>query len=180
MTTQLDKSLILMAIILICFWGCKNEVSLELIQQSDLSEKFTVGSPKNWHVEKENSERHSTIIASDTSQTIKETILVHLTWNDWEIFLNDHFESSMDSINKNGGFQTSNQKFYTLNSFDIYEYSAKGIDSLNNLNLRTRNFFLRKDGLDGSLNLNISAHNREFDRQDSLLINRILGSIKGK
>ncbi len=173
----MEKIKILLIGISICFLSCNKEGTIVLEERTDLNKKFTVGIPKNWHLEKESSESFSTIMASDTTKAIKETLLIHLTWNDWEIFLNDHFERSMDSINKIGGFKTSNQKFYSLNDFDIYEYSARGMDTLNNLNLSTRNFFLKKDALDGSLNLNISAHNRDFDGQDSLLIRRILGSI---
>ena len=55
-----------------------------------------------------------------------------------------------------------------------------GTDSLNNLGVKAKIYYFKKKGQKGSLNLNIRVNNRDFDQKDSLLIDKIIGTIKRK
>ena len=176
----MKKIILITFVILLTNQSCLKNEKIDLVQQTDLKGKFEIGIPKNWNIEKEMSEKTSFLIASDTTKTIESTMIIDLTWNDWEIYLNQHLRRSLDSINELAGFKTSKQKFYSKGEFDIYEYEAEGIDSLNNVGVKVRNFFLKKNRMKGSLNLNIRINNRNFGKQDSLLIERIMRTIKRK
>lgn len=160
--------------------SCQKNEQANLVQQTDLKEIFEIGIPEHWNIEKQESENSSFLIASDTTKTVDETLVVDLTWNDWEIYLNEHLKRSLDSISNLSGFKTSNQKFYTRGEFDIYEYELTGTDSLNNLGVKAKNYYFKKNGQKGSLNLNVRVNNRDFDQKDSLLIDKIIGTIKRK
>lgn len=176
----LRKTLHIVFIGLTFLTSCQENEQTNLVQQTDLKGIFEIGIPEDWHIEKQESENSSFLIASDTAKGIDETIVVDLTWNDWEIYLNKHFRSSLDSISNISGFKTSNQKFYSRGEFDIYEYEVTGTDSLNNLGVKAKNYYFKKKGQKGSLNLNIRVNNRDFDQKDSLLIDKIIGTIKRK
>ena len=150
--------------------SCQKNEPLKLVQQTDLKGVFEIGIPENWHIEKQDSENSSFLIASDTTKSIEQTLVVDLTWNDWEIYLNEHLKRSLDSISNLAGFKTSKQKFYSRGEFDIYEYQLVGTDSLNNLGVKAKNYYLKKNGKKGSLNLNIRVNNRDFSQKDSILI----------
>lgn len=158
--------------------SCQKSEQLILVQQTDFKGIFEIGIPEEWHIEKQESENSSFLIASDTTKPVDKILVVDLTWNSWEIYLNEHFKRSLDSLSNIAGFKASNQKFYSREGFDIYEYLAIGTDSLNNLGMKSKNYYFKKDGLKGSLNLNIRVNNRDFSPKDSLLIDRIIGTIK--
>ena len=162
------------------FTSCQKNKQLNLVQQTDLKGIFELGIPENWHIEKQDSENSSFLIASDITKTVDKTLVVDLTWNDWEIYLNEHFKRSLDSISNLSGFKTSNQKFYSRGEFDIYEYELVGTDSLNNLGVKSKNYYFKKSGQKGSLNLNVRVNDRDFNQKDSLLIDRIIETIKRK
>ena len=174
------KTLYIALIGLTIFTSCQKNEQLNLVQQTDLKGIFEIGIPENWHIEKQESENSSFLIASDTTKTVDKTLVVDLTWNDWEIYLNEHFRRSLDSISNLSGFKTSNQNFYSRGEFDIYEYHLTGTDSLNNLGVKAKNYYFKKNGLKGSLNLNVRVNNRDFDQSDSILIDKIIGTIKRK
>ena len=176
----LRKTLCILLICLTFFMNCQESKNVELVQQTDLKGIFEIGIPDSWHIEKQESENSSFIIASDTTISVEQALVVDLTWNDWEIYLNEHLKRSLDSINEIAGFATQDQKFYSLGEFDIYEYQTIGIDSLNNLDIKAKNYFLKKNGKQGSLNLNVQVNNRDFTRNDSIIIDRIIESIKRK
>lgn len=160
--------------------SCQKNEQLNLVQQTDLKGIFELGIPENWHVEKKEYENSSFLIASDTTKMIDQSLVVDLTWNDWEIYLNEDFKRSLDSLSKLSGFKVSNQNFYARGGFDIYEYKLVGTDSLNNLGIIAKNYYFKKNGKKGSLNLNVRVNNRKFTQNDSVLIDRIIGTIKRK
>jgi hypothetical protein len=160
--------------------SCQNNEQLKLVQQTDLKGIYEIGIPEDWHIEKQVFENSSFLIASDTTKTVEQTLVVDLTWNDWEIYLNEHLKRSLDSISNLSGFKTSNQKFYSRAEFDIYEYELVGTDSLNNLGVKAKNYYFKKDGKKGSLNLNIRVNKRDFNQKDSILIEKIIKTIKRK
>lgn len=174
------KTLYIVLIGLIIFTSCQKNEQLNLVQQTDLKGIFEIGIPQNWHIEKQESENTSFLIASDTTKTVDKTVVIDLTWNDWEVYLNVHFKRSLDSISNLFGFNTSNQTFYSRGKFDIYEYHLTATDSLNNLGVKAKNYYFKKNGLKGTLNLNVRVNNRDFDQNDSLLIDKIIGTIKRK
>ena len=160
------------------FQSCQNEQQVKLVSQIDLKNKFEIGIPENWHIEKDSTNGTSSLIAADTTQDIQKALVVDMTWNNWEIYLNEHFKRSLDSINELAGFKTKNQKFYSKGEFEIYEYEINGFDSMNNLGVNSRNFYLKKAGKKGSLNLNARVNNRELNKNDLLLIDKIIETIK--
>lgn len=141
---------------------------------------FEIGIPGSWHVEKVLEDSSSRIIASDTAMSIEKTLVIQLNWSIGEVFLNDHFRRSMDSLNELAGFRAAQQRFFTLDEFDVYAYEATGYDSLNSLDVMVINYHLKNEIRDGSLNFFARVNNRDFELNEKVLIEGMLETIRLK
>lgn len=161
--------------------SCKfDNPEILLIPESDSNEKFEIGIPEKWHIEKKTDEGASIIIFSDTSKIIDSVVVFNIAWNDWEVFLNDHLERSLDSLNNIAGIKSSNKLFSEINEFDSYQFEVNQFDTLNQLDFHVRNYFLKVKGQKDCLTLNIRTYKEQFTKDEAKLIERILKTIKKK
>lgn len=147
---------------------------------SDKMNKFQIDVPENWSVETFHDEYTSSVFFSDTTKTLEEVVVYDIVWDSTEIYLNEHFKRSMDSIVLEKGQQISNQYFDTLNGLETYRFDAIEIDTLNKIELIKSHNYIKDNDKEGHLIFTYSRVKKELSKTDSILTEKIMKSIKRK
>lgn len=167
-----------LTVMLIIYCGCTQQsTKVFLNEHSDLSNKFKVGIPQGWHIEKTKTETSSTIIFSDTAESVHNAIIYEFTWDTLTIYLNNHFRISMDSICYLYDQKPSNQEFRKTNGFQYYHFDVKGNDSLNGHHFTTTYRYIKSQNIKGHLRFSIRRNKQSLTSNDSILFNQIWDSI---
>ena len=168
-----------LTVMLIIYCGCTQQsTKVFLNEHSDLSNKFKVGIPHDWHIEKIKTEMSSTIFFSDTTKSVNDVIIYELTWDSLTIYLINHFRISMDSICKLYDQKPSNQELKQVKDFQYYHFDVEGIDTINNLHFTTTYRYIKSPSIKGHVKFSIRKHKSSLTRNDSILFNQIWNSIK--
>tara|TARA_R110000850_G_scaffold203228_1_gene329549 strand:- start:171298 stop:171843 length:546 start_codon:yes stop_codon:yes gene_type:complete len=159
--------------------SCEQKKSeLTFKSYSDKMNKFQIDIPENWGVEKYHNEYSSSIFFTDTTKTLEEFVVFDIVWDSTEIYLNEHFKRSMDSIVLEKGQQISNQYFDSLHGFKTYRFDAIELDTLNKIELIKSHNYIKDNDKEGHLIFTYSRVKKELSKTDSILTEKIMKSIQ--
>ena len=164
------------------FFSCeqkKTDLSLETF--SDQLNKFQIDIPDNWQVEKSQIESLSIINFADTTKMLENVVVYQIYWEPTKIYMNAHFERSMDSIVLENNQEILNQSFDSVNDFKIYRFDAiEEYDSLNKVRLIHSHNYLKNYEKKGHLVFIYSRVKEKMSKNDSIITKRIMNTIRLK
>jgi hypothetical protein len=142
--------------------------------------KFKIGIPENWNVEKFQNKNSSTIFFADTTKALENVIVYDIVWDSTKIYMNEHFKRSMDSIVLDKKQELSNQSFDSINGFKTYRFDAIEFDTLNKVQLIKTYNYLKDFEKDGHLVFTYSRVKKNMSETDSTITKRIMKTIMRK
>ena len=142
--------------------------------------KFQIGIPENWNVEKFQNENSSKIFFADTTKALENVIVYDIIWDSTKIYINEHFKRSMDSIVLDKKQELSNQSFDSINGYKTYRFDAIEFDTLNKVRLIKTYNYLKDYEKDGHLIFTYSRVKENMSETDSTITKRIMKTIVRK
>lgn len=145
--------------------------------QTDINNKFKIDVPKNWAIQNTGEEIISLMRFTDTTVNYKDRLLFDISWESDKTELTSELKSVMDSISISKGLIPKNQSFRNVNGFDAYYFDVIDNDSLGKFNLTIDNRYLNKKEKDGTIFLSITRWRKKLSEKDSLLVEKIFGTL---
>ena len=172
---------IILLLIIGIFAGCKSnekDLDIELTQVTDLQGVFEIGIPETWHRELYAQKSQSMIVASDTTKSIQETLVITASWDTVTVFVNQHLEKLLDSLNTSVGLKTLMSRRGSMKEYRTQFSLSHGLDTLNNLNMYQYMYIIKADHRNGHLSLTARTYADTLQENQSILIGKIVESIK--
>jgi len=152
----------------------------EFETQTDVNNKLKIDVPKDWAFQNTGQEIISIMRFTDTTVNYKERLLFDISWESDKTEFTPEFKNIMDSIAIAKVGTPKNQSFRNVNGFDAYYFDVIGKDSLGNFDFVVDNRYLNKKDKDGTIFLSITRWKEKLNETDSLLVEKIFGTLARK
>jgi len=152
----------------------------EFETQTDVNNKFEIDVPKDWAFQNAGEEIISIMRFTDTTVNYKDRILFDISWESDKTEFTTEFKTLMDSIAVAKVGIPKNQSFRKVHGFDAYYFDVVGNDSLGNFDFVVDNRYLNSKDKDGTIFLSITSWKEKLNETDSLLVEKIFGTLARK
>jgi hypothetical protein len=152
----------------------------EFETQTDVNNKLKIDVPKDWALQNAGEEIISIIRFTDTTVNYRDRLLFDISWESDKTEFTPEFKTLMDSIAVAKVGIPKNQSFQNVNGFDAYYFDVVGKDSLGKFDFVVDNRYLNSKDKDGTIFLSITRWKENLNETDSLLVEKIFGTLVRK
>jgi hypothetical protein len=152
----------------------------EFETQTDVNNKLKIDVPKDWTLQNTGEEIISIIRFTDTTVNYRDRLLFDISWESDKTEFTPEFKTLMDSIAVAKVGIPKNQSFQNVNGFDAYYFDVVGKDSLGKFDFVVDNRYLNSKDKDGTIFLSITRWKENLNETDSLLVEKIFGTLVRK
>jgi hypothetical protein len=152
----------------------------EFETQTDVNNKLKIDVPKDWALQNTGEEIISIIRFTDTTVNYRDRLLFDISWESDKTEFTPEFKTLMDSIAVAKVGIPKNQSFQNVNGFDAYYFDVVGKDSLGKFDFVVDNRYLNSKDKDGTIFLSITRWKENLNETDSLLVEKIFGTLVRK
>ncbi len=168
-------------LILILLFSCKTdskESELKMGNVVDLNGKFQVKLPKNRKKEFNTTEFSSGIISSDTTEELKNTVIININWNQDTVYINSNLEQTLDSLNATVRLKTQMQKSGKIGDYQTSFNFSSGYDSTEKMQRNQYLYVLKEDSIKGHILMTATIFGDSILTKQSELVAEIVKTIK--